>query len=167
MKKTGKDESLASDEIDELDLRILDALQRNPPLSTAELADKVGLSQSPCWRRLTDLKQKGYIRDQITRLSAEKLGFAITIFASVRLTAHGKANLNEFSDAIERFPEVLEAYAIMGPFDFLLRIVARDVEAYRQFVYSKLSSLPTVQEINSTMAMGELKSTTAIPIRLR
>ncbi len=153
--------------MDDLDLRILDALQRNPPLSTAELAEQVGLSQSPCWRRLTHLKEKGYIRDQVTRLNADKLGFGLTIFASVKLSAHGRTNLNEFSDAINRFPEVLEAYAIMGQFDFLLRIVARDIEAYRQFVYGKLSTLPAVQEISSTIAMAEIKATTAIPIRSR
>lgn len=152
-------------EIDEIDVRILDALQRNPPLSTADLAAKVGLSQSPCWRRLALLKERGYVRDQVTRLNPEKLGFGLMIFASVKLTAHGRANLNEFSDAINRFPEVLEGYAIMGAFDFLLRIVARDIEAYRQFVYGKLSTLPTVHEISSTIAMAEIKASTALPIR--
>lgn len=165
MKNAEYDENRASRELDELDLKILDTLQRNPPLSSADLAEQVGLSQSPCWRRLSHLKERGYIRDQVTRLNAEKLGFGLTIFASVKLSAHGRSNLNEFSAAIDRFPEVQEAYAIMGPFDFLLRIIARDVENYRQFVYGKLSSLSTVQEINSTIAMAEVKATTAIPIR--
>jgi len=166
--QSGKNrENHTRENVDEIDLRILDALQRNPPLSTAELADKVGLSQSPCWRRLSQLKDAGYVRDQVTRLDAKKLGFGLTIFASVKLSAHGKANLHEFSDAISRFPEVLEAYAIMGPFDFLLRIIARDIEGYRQFVDGKLSTLPTVKEINSTIAMAEIKATTALPIRQR
>src|SRR5262245_3182004 len=99
MRKTEKENRQTSDALDDVDLRMLDTLQRHPPLSTADLADLVGLSQSPCWRRLTRLKEQGLIRDQITRLDAEKLGFGLTVFASVRLSAHGKANLNEFSDA--------------------------------------------------------------------
>jgi Lrp/AsnC family transcriptional regulator len=154
-------------EIDDLDLKILDALQRDASLSTAELAELVGMSQSPCWRRLARLKQAGYIRSQVTLLNAEKLGFNTMVFASVRLSAHGRANLTEFSDSIRRLPEVVECYAIMGSFDFLLRIVTRDVKAYEQFVFGRLSTLPTVQEINSTIALSEIKSTTALPIRGR
>ena len=153
--------------LDDIDLRILDALQKDASLSTADLADVVGMSQSPCWRRLTRLKEAGYIKEQITRLDAEKLGFNTLVFAHVKLSAHGRANLTEFADAIRRFPEVVECYAIMGAFDFLLRIVARDIKAYEQFVFGRLSTLPTVQEINSTVALSEVKSTTALPIRAR
>jgi len=153
--------------LDELDLRILDAIQRNPPMSTAELAERVGLSQSPCWRRLTRLKDEGYILDQVTRLNPEKLGFRTMVFANVKLSAHGRTNLNEFIEAVTRLPEVLEVHPTMGPFDFLLRIVTRDVEAYRELAFGRLLTLPTVQEINSTMSLGAAKSTTALPIRAR
>ncbi|MDR3509351.1 MAG: Lrp/AsnC family transcriptional regulator [Caulobacteraceae bacterium] len=154
-------------ELDDLDLKILDTIQRSPPLSTAELAELVGLSQSPCWRRLTRLKEAGYILDQVTRLNPEKLGFQTVVFASIRLSAHGRANITEFTDAIGRFPEVVECHTTMGAFDFLLRIVTRDVADYRQFVFGRLSTLPTVREIQSTMSMGATKSTTALPIRPR
>lgn len=153
--------------LDDLDLKILDVVQRNPPMSTADLAERVGLSQSPCWRRLTRLKDEGYILDQVTRLDAEKLGFRTMVFAAVKLSAHGRSNLNEFIEAVSRLPEVLEIHPTMGPFDFLLRIVTRDVEAYREFVFGRLLTLPTVQEINSTMSLGPAKLTTAIPIRSR
>ena len=153
--------------LDGLDLKILDTLQRNPPLSSADLAQLVGLSQSPCWRRVTRLREAGYIVDQVTRLNAEKLGFNLVIFAQVRLSAHGRSNLTEFIDAIGRLPEVVECYTTMGPFDFLLRIVSRDVKAYQYFVYGQLSTLPAVQEIHSTMTMGATKATTVIPIRQR
>lgn len=153
--------------LDDLDLRILDALQKDATLSTSDLAEVVGLSQSPCWRRLAKLKEGGYIRAQVSLLDSEKLGFNTIVFASVRLSAHGRANLTEFADAIRRFPEVVECYAIMGSFDFLLRIVSRDVRAYEQFVFGRLSTLPTVQEINSTMTLSEIKSTTALPLRTR
>lgn len=154
-------------DLDDVDLRILDALQKDASLSTSGLAEVVGLSQSPCWRRLSRLKAAGYIRGQVTLLDGEKLGLSTVVFASVRLSAHGRANLTEFADAIRRFPEVVECHAIMGPFDFLLRIITRDVRAYEQFVFGRLSTLPTVQEINSTMALSEIKSTTALPLRAR
>jgi Lrp/AsnC family transcriptional regulator len=154
-------------ELDDIDLRILDALQGDASLSTSELADQVGLSQSPCWRRLARLKEAGFIRDQVTRLDRRKLGFNTLVFAHVKLSAHGRVNLEEFTEAILHFPEVIECHALMGSFDFLLRIVTRDVEAYEQFVFGKLSRLPSVQEINSTTALSEIKSTTALPIRTR
>jgi Lrp/AsnC family transcriptional regulator len=153
--------------LDDIDLRILDALQKDSSLSTSDLAELVGLSQSPCWRRLSRLKEAGYIRAQVTLLNAQKLGLDTMVFASVRLSAHGRANLTEFSEAIRRFPEVVECHAIMGTFDFLLRIVTRDIRAYEQFLFSRLSTLSTVQEINSTMALSEIKFTTALPLRAR
>jgi Lrp/AsnC family transcriptional regulator len=85
----------------------------------------------------------------------------------VKLSAHGRTNLNEFIEAVTRLPEVLEVHPIMGPFDFMLRIVTRDVEAYRQLAFGRLSTLPTVQEINSTMSLGAEKQTMALPIRAR
>ncbi|CAN5250308.1 Lrp/AsnC family transcriptional regulator [soil metagenome] len=153
------------DDLDDHDLRILDALQADACVSTSDLAEKVGLSQSPCWRRLTRLREAGYIRDQGARLDRRKLGFNTLVFAHVKLSAHGRANLEEFSDSILRFPEVVECHAIMGAFDFLLRIVTRDIDAYEQFVFGKLSRLPAVQEINSTTALSEIKSTLALPLR--
>jgi Lrp/AsnC family transcriptional regulator len=152
-------------DLDSLDLKILDVVQRHPPMSTAELAEKVGLSQSPCWRRLTRLKEGGYIRDQVTRLDAEKLGFHTVVFAAVKLSAHGRSHLHEFVEAVTRLPEVVECYPTMGPFDFLLRIVTRDVGDYRELAFQRLLTLPTVQEINSTMTLGADKVTTALPIR--
>ena len=153
--------------LDDTDLRILDALQKDSSLSTSDLAELVGLSQSPCWRRLSRLKEAGYIRGQVTLLNAEKLGLGTMVFASVRLSAHGRGNLTEFSEAIRRFPEVVECHAIMGTFDFLLRIITRDIRTYEQFLFSRLSTLATVQEINSTMALSEIKFTTALPLRSR
>jgi Lrp/AsnC family transcriptional regulator len=136
--------------LDRFDLKILDVIQRNPPMTSAELADRVGLTQSPCWRRLTRLKEQGYIHD--------------AVFANVRLSAHGRNNLNEFAEAIERFPEVMECYMTMGTYDFLLRIVTSTVEEYKEFLMGRLSTLPTVQEIHSTMTMGAAKATNALPI---
>lgn len=154
-------------ELDETDLRLLDLLQRDSSLSTAQLAEAVNLSTSPCWRRINRLQQDGYIRRQVTLLDAEKLGFTTTVFATVRLSAHGRANLNDFSEAICRFPEVVECYATLGASDFVLKIVTRDIKAYEAFFFGQLSTLPAIQEVHSTIALSEVKATTELPLRRR
>lgn len=157
---------MAKLDLDTFDLKILNAVQRNPPMTSADLAEKVGLTQSPCWRRLTRLKDEGYIKEPVTPLDADKLGFTTIVFANVRLSAHGKGNLSEFIDAIARFPEVMECHMTMGTYDFLLRIVTASMDDYREFLMGRLSQLPTVQEIHSTMTMGASKATTVLPIAL-
>jgi Lrp/AsnC family transcriptional regulator len=92
------------------------------------------------------------------------VGLNAHVFAQVKLDAHGRANLDEFSEAIRSFPEVLDAYVLMGTTDFMLRIVARDIDAYERFFFDRLSKLPGVQEINSTVALSEIKSTNELPL---
>lgn len=150
--------------LDAIDLRILSALQEDSARGTAEIAEEVGLSQTPCWRRIQKLKDGGYIRRQVCLLDRRKLGLNAHIFAQVKLNAHGRSNLSAFEQAIEGFPEVLECYVMMGTIDFLLRIVASDIEAYERFFFDKLSQVPGVQEINSMVALSEIKSTTALPL---
>ena len=110
------------------------------------------------------MKDAGYVRREVALLDRKKLGFNAQIFAHVKLSAHGRANLSEFSEAIRAFPQVLECYVLMGPVDFLLRIVTEDIEAYEKFFFEKLSHLPGVQEVNSIVALSEIKSTTALPL---
>ena len=152
-------------QLDAADLRILAVLQEDCSLSAAEMAERVGLSQSPCWRRIQRLKEDGYIKREVAILDRKKLGFKAHIFAQVKLSAHGRAHLAEFSEAVQSFPEVLECYVLMGQVDFLLRIVTEDVEAYERFFFESLSRLPGVQEINSTVALSEIKASTALPVR--
>ena len=97
-------------------------------------------------------------------IDRQKVGLNTQIFAHVKLNAHGRANLDEFTKAIQAFPEVLECYVLMGAVDFLLRIVATDIEAYERFFFDRLSRLPGVHEVNSTVALSEIKATTALPI---
>lgn len=151
-------------ELDDAERRILRALQRDGSQTIAELAAKVGLSASPCWRRVDRLEREGIIRGRIALVDRRKVGLSAHIFAQVRLNAHGRANLDEFAAAICSFPEVLDAYVLMGKTDFMLRIVARDIDAYERFFFDKLSRLPGIQEINSTVALSEIKSTTELPI---
>lgn len=151
-------------ELDAVDLRILAALQHDSSRSTAELAELASVSQSVCWRRIQRYRNEGLIRAQVTLLDREALGLNAHIFAQVKLSAHGRSNLAEFSEAIRGFPEVLECFVLMGSIDFLLRIVSEDIKAYERFFFDKLSRLPGIQEINSIVALSEIKSTTALPL---
>ncbi len=150
--------------LDSHDRRILRVLQDDASLSTAAVAERVGLSASPCWRRIDRLEREGYIKRRVALLDRRKIGLRAQVFALVKLNAHGRANLDEFAAAIHEMPEVLECYVLMGTVDFMLRVVAADIEAYEQFFFEKLSRLPGVQEINSTVALSEIKSTTALPV---
>ncbi|WP_066717208.1 Lrp/AsnC family transcriptional regulator [Sphingomonas pituitosa] len=150
--------------LDPYERKILHELQRDASLTTAELAERIGLSPSPCWRRVDRLEREGVIRKRVALIDRRKVGLNAHVFAQVKLNAHGRANLDEFSAAIRGFPEVLDAYVLMGTMDFMLRIVAEDIDAYERFFFDKLSKLPGVQEINSIVALSEIKSTTELPI---
>lgn len=152
------------DTLDRYEKQILALLQEDASLSTSAVAEKVGLSASPCWRRIDRLEREGFIKRRVAIADRKKLGLNAHIFAQVKLNAHGRANLDEFSKAIQGFPQVLECYVMMGSVDFLLRIVAPDIEAYERFFFDCLSQLPGVQEVNSTVALSEIKATTALPV---
>ncbi|PXA90988.1 AsnC family transcriptional regulator [Nostoc sp. 3335mG] len=151
-------------DLDPYERKILRELQCDASLTTAQLAERVGLSASPCWRRIDRLEREGIIRRRVALVDRRKVGLNAQIFAQVKLNAHGRANLDEFSEAIRGFPEVLDAYVLMGSMDFMLRIVAKDIDAYERFFFDQLSRLPGVQEINSTVALSEIKSTSELPI---
>ena len=151
-------------DLDPFEKKILRELQQDASLTTAELAERVGLSATPCWRRINRLEQDGYIRARVALVDRRKVGLNAHIFAQVKLNAHGRANLDEFSAAIRDFPEVLDCFVLMGSTDFMLRIVAKDIDAYEKFFFDRLSKLAGVQEINSTVALSEIKSTSALPI---
>ena len=156
-----------SEPLDQYEKRILALLQEDASLSTAAIAEKVGLSSSPCWRRIDRLEREGFIRRRVALVDRKKVGLNAHIFAQIKLNAHGRANLDEFAEAIRAFPEVLECYVLMGSVDFLIRVVASDIEAYERFFFDRLSQLPGVQEVNSTVALSEIKATTALPIDWR
>lgn len=150
--------------IDHADRRILALLQEDAGLSMAELAERAGLTVSPCWRRVQRLRDEGIIQRQVALLDRRKLGLDTQIFAQVRLTAQGRERIDEFADKIRSFPEVLECYVMMGSTDFLLRVVSTDIHAYEAFFFEKLSRVPGIQEISSMVALSEIKATTALPI---
>ena len=150
--------------LDKFDRRILGALQVDSSLSTTELSEAVGLSQSPCWRRLQRLHEEGYIRRQVALLDRVKLGLNVQIFALIKLSAHGRANVAKFTSAVQACPEVLECHITLGTMDCMLRIVASSMQSYEKFFFEKLSILPGVQEVNSVVSLSESKYTTVLPL---
>jgi len=150
--------------LDEIDLRILEALQSDAALSTVEIAQLAGLSQSPCWRRVRRLEALGVIRGRVALLDAHRLGLEMTVFASIKLSQHGTRALPEFEAAIEAFEEVVESYAMTGEVDYLLHVVTRDIQSYERFLREHLLQLPTVREVHSQIALKQLKHTTRLPL---
>lgn len=151
-------------ELDATDRKILNLMQQDASLTIAEIAEQVGLSQSPCWRRIQRMRQDGIILGQVTVLDRERVGLNAQIFAQVRLSAKGRENLDDFARTIQGFDEVLDCYVTLGTTDFILRIVAKDIKAYEKFFFEQLSRIPHIQEINSMVALSEIKSTRALPL---
>lgn len=153
-------------ELDRTDRKILELIQKDASMSAAEIAEQVNLSQPPCWRRIKRLEEQGYIQKRTGILDREKLGLNMVIYTEVKLSANGRQAVNEFQQHIQSLPEVTECYLMMGRIDFLLRIVTRDVASYEQFYRDHLSHIPDIQELNSTVAMSEVKYTTELPLHL-
>jgi Lrp/AsnC family transcriptional regulator len=151
-------------ELDKIDLKILRTLQEDASRSAAEIAEAVGLSQSPCWRRIQRLKDEGYISKIVAVLDRDKLDLRAQFFVQVKVVQNDQPNLNDFSQAIRAFPEVMECHVILGGFDFLLRVVTHDLHEYEKFYFEKLSRVPGVREVHSFAAVSEIKTTTALPI---
>lgn len=151
-------------ELDLYEKKILRELQADASLTTAQIAERVGLSASPCWRRIDRLEREGVIQRRVAIVDREKVGLNAHVFVQVKLNAHGRARLDEFAEKIREYPEVLDCYVMMGSIDFMIRVVAKDINAYESFFFGKLSQLPGVQEINSTVALSQIKSTTELPI---
>jgi Lrp/AsnC family transcriptional regulator len=151
--------------LDRIDMKILAVLQEDGALSAAEVAEAVGLSQSPCWRRIQRLKAEGYISKIVALLDRQKLALRAHLFVHVKVVSNDKQNLQAFSQAIRAFPEVMECHVVLGAYDFLLRVVAADMDAYQKFFFEKLSQLPNIREVNSFVAISEIKFTTELPLR--
>lgn len=156
---------MASD-LDKIDLKILKAMQEDASRSAAEIAEAVGLSQSPCWRRIQRLKDEGYISKIVAVLNPDKLNLRTQLFVQVKMSRADPVNKEEFAAVIRSFPEVMECHVILGAFDFLLRIVAQDIQAYEKFFFEKLARVPGIQEVNSYVGISEIKATTALPLKI-
>ncbi len=151
-------------EIDDIDRRILRALQRNGRMPNVELAEAVGLSPSPCLRRVRMLEDAGVIERYAALLDASKIGMGLTLFARVWLTGQDSETVDRFTKAVARLPQVLECHLMAGDCDFLLRVVAADLDDYRRFQVEHLARIKGVQNIKTDVPMQKIKLTSELPL---
>ena len=150
--------------LDQQDIAILKLLQADASLSSAAIAERLNMSQSPCWRRINRLQQEGLIRQQVALLNRRGLGMDVVVFATINLTSIGRQNLLAFEQEIVQHPEVMECYTMTGIWDYLLKIVTRDIRHYEEFVRNTLTASPAIRELHSHMAVTEIKNSTELPL---
>lgn len=151
-------------ELDRVDQRILEILQQDSDISTATLAERLHMSQSPCWRRVNRLQEAGVIQRKVALIDRQALGMEVVVFATINLTQTGRQNLLAFERDVERYPEVVECYTMTGIWDYVLKIVTRDIRHYEDFVRNTLTASDMIRELHSHIAVTEIKNTTALPI---
>ena len=151
-------------ELDDTDRRLLRRLQQDASLSTAELAEQVGLSQAPCWRRIKRLKDEGVIQAIVALADAKALGLGVTVFATVTLEEHSEKATQAFEAAMRAAPEVLECCAVTGDRDYWIKLVVADIEDYDRFLTRRLLHLKLVRSVNSRFVLRAIKQTTALPL---
>jgi DNA-binding Lrp family transcriptional regulator len=159
-------EKLRQMALDAIDRRILTCLQENARVANTELAEAVGLSASPCLRRVRDLEQAGIIRRYVTLLDPAAIGLPVSVFVNVTLERQVEQALERFEAAIERRPEVMECYLMTGDADYLLRVVTADLSGYERFLIDHLTRVPGVASIKSSFALKQVKYRTALPLPL-
>jgi len=149
--------------MDDKDRKILSLLQNNAMLTASEVAERIGLTTTPCWRRIQRLDREGYIRARVALLDRDKMNVGVSVFVSVRTSRHTKDWLDNFRRTIAKIPEIVEAHRLSGSIDYLLRVVVPDIEGYDS-VYKRLIEVVEFSDISSSFSMEELKFTTAIPL---
>lgn len=146
------------------DIKILTLLQQDASLTAAEIAEQVNLSVSPCWRRINRLEKEGVIEKEVALLNAEKLGMGLVIFARISLSQNDEASLHTFEERVRQFPEVVECYTVTGAADYFLKIITRDIKRYDLFLRRHLLQIPQVRDVNSNVAVTQVKYTTGLPL---
>ncbi|WP_419951242.1 Lrp/AsnC family transcriptional regulator [Methylobacterium sp.] len=152
-------------DFDAIDCKILVALQEDARLTVLQLGERVGLSASPCARRVRRLEAAGVIKAYVAVVDQVAVGLPVSVFASVKLERQREEELDRFAMAVIRWPEVVDCYLMTGQRDYLLRIVVEDLEAYERFLKNKLTRLDGVAAIESSFALGQIKRANALPIR--
>ena len=152
--------------LDAVGARILDLIQHDAGLSVAEIAERVGLSSSPCWRRIKRFEDDGVIQRRVTILDREMLGLDFEVYCTAKLSLPTKENLDTFEQAVKRWPEVVQCATVTGAADYELRIVTRDMHAFDTFLRDNILSLGLVSNIESRIVIRAVKNSTAVPLGL-
>ncbi|HEY0488618.1 MAG TPA: Lrp/AsnC family transcriptional regulator [Telluria sp.] len=152
-------------DLDKYDYAILSVLQGDATLSIAELAEKIGLSATPCWKRVKRLEEEGHIESRVALVNRRKVGLPVTVFVSVRTGDHDEKWLKNFAAAVVNLPEVLEFHRMSGDVDYLLKVVTTDIDGYDRF-YKKLIKAARLSGVSSAFSMEQIKYSTALPLEL-
>lgn len=155
---------MPNEELDALDRRIVAALQADGRLSNVDLAEKVGLSPSPCLRRVNRLERDGYIESYRAMLGRKRIGLGLSVFVGVKIEGHADDRATTFEEEVVAFPEVIACHMIAGEADYLLEVTVPDLDAYQQFLVGKLLNLPLVREVRSNIAIQTLKAGAPLPL---
>lgn len=152
------------EKIDHIDLRILDQLQQDCSLPMAELAERVGLSTSPCWRRVRRMQESGLIKGQSAQLERQSLGLGFVVYAFIKLTTPSRDALNKFEAIMRVWPEVMLCECMTGAADYLIKVVTTDVQGYDRFLRDKLLATAMVADVQSRIVVHTVKDTTRLPL---
>ncbi|MBL4740549.1 MAG: Lrp/AsnC family transcriptional regulator [Sneathiella sp.] len=152
--------------LDDIDRRILHDLQENGRITNVELASNAGISAPPCLRRVRALEESGYIEGYHAQLHSESLGFSVTVFAMVGLHSQAEVDLNAFQDKVQEWPLVRECYMLAGENDFILKVVAKDWDAYQQFLTHELTATPNVEHVKTSLGIRASKYLPGVPVHL-
>ena len=150
--------------LDDIDRSILRLLQQDATMSIAAVAKSIGLSQTPCWRRIRRLNESGLITGRVTLLDPARAGFGLTVFALISFKVVDEATMNAFEEAVQAIDRIVECYSVTGPRDFLMRIVAEDVTEYEQLLKKQIIHLPGVASVDTIMTLSRVKFSTTIPV---
>ena len=152
-------------ELNQQDIKILELLQSNADRTSTEIAERLNMSQSPCWRRINRLEKAGIIDRKVALLNREALGMDLVAFTTINLSAAGRKNMERFEEGVLKLDEVVECYTMTGAWDYMLKVVVRDIRHYEKFVRQRLLELPMIGEVHSHMAVTEIKNTTELPLQ--
>ena len=155
---------MKNDSLDAASLKILSELQKNARISSNELAEKIGMSASPCWRRQKELEDNGYIVRYTALVDRRKLGLSVVCMANITLARHEEGAVKNFEEAMRLRPEVVECYETTGNADYLVKIVVADMDGYHDFLHNVLVKLNGVSQVNTSVALREVKYETALPL---
>lgn len=155
-----------NDKLDNIDAKILHLIQSDASLSVSDISEQVGLSSSPCWRRIKRMEELGIIKSRVTLLDRKALGLDFEVFIAVKLALPNRINMEKFEHSVARMPEVVQCAVVTGAVDFMLRVVTTDMHAYEAFLREVLLSIDLISDVQSRIVLRQSKDTTAVPLNL-